>query len=240
MKNVVKFHESNCILGYNLDEKKRHYGKHLFDLRAFSHSHGEYTRRWWFIPMVDGLNDWFYDDKTTIISPINWTIDREELHIDNGIKGCIKVKGEFVLKFENIKRHKTKKYEVEIVIDNHVMNSHTCYGMEFKDCGRSFISIKGTSRVGYGRYDGSKIYFTSTEGLFNAAELNVDGDLYIHKDLRRKECLYINHIGGFIGNKQITDEIYDKFIEVCNMMAIDAKENFKKLETKFHALEKGV
>jgi hypothetical protein len=188
------------------------------------------------VPGIKGYDNWYYGDETEIVSPLNWTITQEPLHLsNNSIQGKVSAKSNFALKFKN----KVKKYKVEITFDVNIYISDN----DIIEGTEVYIKVKGNTRRGYGKknvfisgvgYVPANEYIFKTS--FHCASFDIyTGEVHIHPYLEYKESFYTHNFGGFIANKQIVDNIYDMFLQVCNMMSMDSNKNYKGLKIAFDA-----
>ena len=220
---------------FNITVKNKAHAKKI--LNQYKH----YDKAYLLVPGLKGFENWNFGDETTLTSPFKWEIHEEKLHLsNNAIKGKILAETNFTLEFSNIKNKKckTKNYSVQIIFytniyeDENTINPNTLY-----NAGISKIFIKGNSRIGYEKNEENNHIYS----LLERATIDIEsGEVSIHPYANKKESFYTYDFGGFISNQKIVDEIYDMFIYVCNLLAIDSKEHYLDLKNKLNALNKGI
>ena len=206
-------------------------------LKQFKH----YDKAFLLVPGLKGFDNWNFGNETILTSPLEWEIHEEKLHLfNNAIKGKILAETNFTLEFSNIKskKYKTKNYSVQIIFSTNIYeNKNTINPNVLFNAGIFKIFVKGDSRIGYEKNEANSY----VRSLLECAKIDTEsGEVSIHPYVNAKESFYTYNFGGFISNQKIVDEIYDMFVYVCNLLAIDSKEHYLDLKSKLNAFNKGV
>ena len=236
---MITFDKKDYCTIYFLNEKKKCLYKFFYDVKHVKEFAKRYDKNQIFIPFLGGYNDWIYQEETQLIEPLKWEMHEKKLYMINDfIQGKVIAKTNCIIEFKNIKNknNKIKKFNIEIRFDVNILSE---IKDDYKLLNNSiiFINVKGDSRMGFRKNDDE---YHTCNTYYDVKFNENTGDIKIDNFPITKEALYIQHMSAFIANKCVIDEIYKKFIEVCNTIAIDSKNNYLNMKTKLISFQKGI